>query len=333
MAVAWLFPGQGTQVVGMSKDLAASSEAARRVWEETDEVLGERLSRLAFEGPLEELTLTANAQPAIVAASIAALAALRERLPQLPAPDVAAGHSLGEYSALVAAGALRLRDAVKLTRARGKAMQAAVPPGVGAMAAIMGLDAEAIEEICEAAAEGQVVCAANFNATGQIVIAGHAEAVKRACELAAGKKGKAVPLNVSAPFHSPLMAPAAKVVEAELRNVEVRAPSFPIVANVDARANADGAAVKILLTRQVDGAVRWTESVITMQEMGVTHALEIGPGKVLAGLTRRTAKQIRVLSVGDVASLDGVPAFLDLPVSTGSSYPPPTGGTMPPPPA
>lgn len=310
MMVAWLFPGQGSQAVGMGKDLVESSAAARDVFARADEALGEPLSKLILEGPEETLTLTANAQPAIVTTSIAALAALRERYPELPRPRFAAGHSLGEYSALVAAGALTLEDAVRIVRARGRAMQEAVPPGEGAMAAIMGLDASRLEQICrEVADEVGVVSCANFNAPGQIVIAGAAKAVERACERASEEKGKAIPLKVSAPFHCALMAPAAKVVGDELSKVTVSSMDFPVVANVDARPNTDPARVKELLVRQVDGAVRWEQAVRLMHMEGITHALEIGPGKVLAGLCRRIAKEMKVLSVGDAASIHSAGAF------------------------
>lgn len=311
MMVAWLFPGQGSQAVGMGKDLVASSAAARDVFARADAALGEPISKLILEGPEDALTLTANAQPAIVTTSIAALAAIRERYPDLPAPRFAAGHSLGEYSALVAAGALSLEDAVRIVRARGRAMQEAVPPGAGAMAAIMGVDASRLEQICrEVTDEVGVVSCANFNAPGQIVIAGAAKAVERACERAAEDKGKAIPLKVSAPFHCALMAPAAKVVGDELSKVDVKPLAFPVVANVDARPNTDPARVKELLVRQVDGAVRWEQAVRLMHLEGITHAIEIGPGKVLAGLCRRIAKEMKVLSVGDVAGLDAVGSFV-----------------------
>jgi [acyl-carrier-protein] S-malonyltransferase len=310
MSIAWLFPGQGSQAVGMCRDVLDASPAARAVFERVDEALGERLSRLVLEGPEEELTLTANAQPAIVAASCAVLAAIRERVPDLALPAFAAGHSLGEYSALVAAEALSLEDAVRLVRARGLAMQNAVPAGTGAMSAIMGLEPARVEALCLAAASGEVVSPANFNAPGQIVVAGHAAAVARVGELVAAEKGRAIPLKVSAPFHCALMAPAARVVAAELARITVRSPRFPVVANVDARPNSDAARVKELLVRQVDGPVRWEASVRAMAEEGVTQALEIGPGKVLAGLVKRIAKDLKVLSVGDVASLDQVAAFL-----------------------
>jgi [acyl-carrier-protein] S-malonyltransferase len=245
-----------------------------------------------------------------VATSAAILAAMRERMPSHAAPSFAAGHSLGEYSALVAAEAIGLEDAVRLVRARGRAMQDAVPPGVGAMAAVMGVEPEVLEAICKEAAEGQVVSPANFNAPGQIVIAGHAEAVARASEKASAAKGKAIPLKVSAPFHCALMGSAARAVERELASITVKTPKFPIVANFDANPNTDPVRVKELLVRQVDGAVLWEQAVRTMQSAGVTHAIEIGPGKVLQGLCKRISKDLKVLSVGDAASLEALPAFL-----------------------
>jgi [acyl-carrier-protein] S-malonyltransferase len=308
--LAWLFPGQGAQAVGMGKDIFDVSPAAREVLARADEALGEKLSRLILEGPEAELTLTANAQPAIVTVSIATLAALRERLPELPAPTFAAGHSLGEYSALVAAGSLGLEDAVRLVRARGRAMQDAVPAGVGAMAAVMGVEPARILEICAQAAQGEVCSPANFNAPGQIVIAGHEAAVARAGEIIAAEKGKVIPLKVSAPFHCALMAPAAKVVARELEKVTVNVPRFPVVANFDASANSDPARTKTLLVQQVDGTVRWEQSSAPGRARGVLKALEIGPGKVLAGLVRRIAKDMRVHSVCDAAALDLVGAFL-----------------------
>lgn len=312
MQTAWLFPGQGSQFVGMARELLQASPAARAVFERASAALGESLSQLVLEGPETELTLTANAQPAIVTTSIAILEAIRERYPALPAPAFAAGHSLGEYSALVAAGALTLTDAVRLVRARGKAMQDAVPPGTGAMAAVMAVEPAKLQALCVEAAQGEVVSAANFNAPGQIVIAGHAGAVARASDLCAREKGKAVPLKVSAPFHCALMAPAARVVERELALVEVAAPRFPIVANVDARPNIDPARTRELLIRQVDSPVRWEQAVRFMVDQGVTHALEVGPGKVLAGLAKRIARDLRVLSVSDPASVAEVEQFLSL---------------------
>jgi len=311
MSVAWLFPGQGSQAVGMGKDVLAASAAARGVFDRVDAALGEPLSRLILEGPDETLTLTANAQPAIVATSCAVLAAIRERLPAIASPACAAGHSLGEYSALVAAEALSLEDAVRVVRARGRAMQDAVPPGTGAMSAIMGVDAPRLAELCGRAAQGDVLGPANFNAPGQIVVAGHASAVALLGELVTAEKGRAIPLKVSAPFHCALMAPAARVVGGELERVSIRDPRFPVVANFDANPNRSAARVRDLLVRQVDGAVRWEETVRWMVAAGVTHAIEIGPGKVLAGLVKRIAKELKVLSVGDLPGLEQVADFLD----------------------
>lgn len=316
--VAWLFPGQGSQFVGMGKDLLEASPAARDVFARADAALGEPLSKIILEGPEDQLTLTANAQPALVTMSAAVLAALRERYPDLQAPRFAAGHSLGEYSALVAAGALSLEDAVRVVRARGRAMQGAVPPGEGAMAAIMSVDASRLEAICREVAEESdpdgkpygVVSCANFNAPGQIVIAGAAKAVARVSERAGEEKGKAIPLKVSAPFHCALMAPAATALKAELEKVDVKPLAFPVVANVDARPNTEPGRVKELLVRQVDGAVRWEQAVRLMHMEGITHAIEIGPGKVLAGLGRRIAKEMKILSIGDAAGLSALPEFL-----------------------
>jgi [acyl-carrier-protein] S-malonyltransferase len=310
MSTAWLFPGQGSQSVGMARDVVEASAAAREIFARADAALGEPLTKLILEGPEEVLTLTANAQPAIVATSAAILAAIRERVPSLPFPAFGAGHSLGEYSALVAAGALTLEDALRLVRARGRAMQDAVPPGTGAMAAVMMIEPAKLIELCEAAAQGDVLGPANWNAPGQIVVAGHAAAVARLSGLVEAERGKAIPLKVSAPFHCALMAPAALVVGRELGAVAVGAFAFPIVANVDAKPNHEPARVKELLVGQVDGAVRWEESVRFMAAAGVDRALEIGPGKVLAGLAKRIAKDVRVLSVGDAKGLDQVATFL-----------------------
>ena len=294
----------------MAKDILATSPGARAVFERVDAALGEPLSALILGGPEEQLTLTTNAQPALVAASTAVLAAIHERVPGLPPPAFAGGHSLGEYSALVAASALSLDDAVRLVRARGRAMQDAVPPGTGAMAAIVGMDPGRVEALCVEAARGDVVAPANYNAPGQIVIAGHAGAVARAAALVVAAKGRVIPLNVSAPFHCSLMAPAASILERHLAVVTIENPRFPIVANFDARPNSAAARVRELLVRQVDGAVLWEASIRYMVASGVTRALEIGPGKVLAGLVKRIAKNVPVLSVGDVASLELVSEFL-----------------------
>ncbi|MGH7269867.1 MAG: ACP S-malonyltransferase, partial [Polyangiaceae bacterium] len=309
-------PGQGSQSVGMIGEVLAGSPAARSVMARADSAMNAAspgspvLSRLILEGPLGELTLTANAQPAILAASCAVLAAIRERVPGLGIPAFVAGHSLGEYSALVAAEALSLEDALSLVRARGLAMQDAVPEGIGAMCAVIGLEQTRVEALCEEVSGGEIIAPANFNAPGQIVVAGHAGAVTRLAQRVVADKGRAIPLKVSAPFHCALMKPAARAVEARLSLIDLRAPIVPVVANFDARPNRDVDRVRELLVRQIDGAVRWDESVRLMADRGVTHALEIGPGKVLGGLVKRIAKDLRVLSVGDAASLDLVPAFL-----------------------
>ncbi len=294
----------------MGKELYQSSPAARRVWERADAALGFSLKNLCFEGPEAQLTLTKHAQPAIVTTSIAALAAIREALPELALPSFAAGHSLGEYSALVAADALSLEDAVRLVHLRGQAMQEAVPEGLGGMAAIMGGDPAAVRTLCEDAAQGEVVSPANFNAPGQIVISGHKTAVARASALAAERKLKAIVLNVSAPFHCSLMAPAALRMKEALAQLTPGALAFPVLPNVEAAPNQDASRVAELLVRQVDSPVRWEETIAAMAETGVTRALEIGPGKVLAGLTKRIDKRISVLSVGDAESVAKVAEFL-----------------------
>jgi len=295
----------------MGKALADASAAARDVYARADAALEQPISKLCFEGPIEELTLTANTQPALVATSAALVAALRERYPTLPAPAFAAGHSLGEYSALVAAGALALEDAVRLCRVRGAAMQEATPPGEGAMAAIMGLDPDALRALCAEVADGQIVSPANFNAPGQIVIAGHAAAVERARNLVSERGGKAIPLKVSAPFHCALMRPAVQRLAPELERVAIAPLAFPVVANIDAEPNSDPARVRDLLVRQLDSPVEWVETIKRIASEGVTHALEIGPGKVLAGLVKRIAKQITVLNVSDPESIEKVSAFLE----------------------
>ena len=294
----------------MGKALAQASAAARAVYARADEALGTPLSKLCFEGPIEALTLTANTQPALVATSAAVVAALRERWPDLPPPAFAAGHSLGEYSALVAAGALTLEAAVQLCRLRGQAMQEAVPPGEGSMGAVMGMDAAAVEALCADAAQGEVLSPANFNSPGQIVIAGHARAVERARDLAPSRGGKVTLLKVSAPFHCALMRPAAERLAAELARTPIAAPRFPILANVDGAPNDDPARVPDLLTRQIDGPVRWVACVERIAAEGVTRALEIGPGKVLAGLVKRIDKRIRVFNVCDAESVEKADAFL-----------------------
>ena len=308
MKIAFLFPGQGSQAVGMGRAFAESSKSAAAVWKEADEALGFALSRLCFDGPEEELTLTVNTQPALLTASVAAAAALAERgiVPQL-----AAGHSLGEYSALVVAGALRFADAVKLVRKRGEFMQDAVPVGTGAMAALLGVDLPTAEQVCGEAAQGEVVGVANINAPGQIVIAGHRTAVERAVQAAAERGGKkSVLLPVSAPFHSALMKPAADRLAAELERVAVSAPKFPIVRNVDAGVTTSAEDVKPFLVRQVASPVRWTECVERLSREGAGAFLEVGPGRVLTGLLKRTLEGVRGLPVEDPASLDKALATL-----------------------
>jgi [acyl-carrier-protein] S-malonyltransferase len=310
MTIAWLFPGQGSQQVGMGKALYDAYPEARATFEEADDALGEKLSTLCFEGPAEALTLTANAQPAIVTTSIAVLRAIRAQVPNLPPPAFAAGHSLGEYSALVASGALAFADAVRLVRLRGNAMQEAVPPGVGAMAAILGGEEADVRALCDAAREGDVLSAANFNAPGQIVIAGSAAAVERARALASDRKLKAIPLQVSAPFHCSLMQPAASAVKNALRAITVSPLAFPVVSNFEAKPNADSSRVAPLLVSQVDGAVLWQPSIRLMIQSGVSRALEIGPGSVLAGLVRKIDKSVPVLSVATPETVAQVAAFV-----------------------
>jgi [acyl-carrier-protein] S-malonyltransferase len=298
----------------MGKTLAEVSPAAREVFERANDALGEPLSQRCFEGPLSDLTLTANTQPAILTTSIAALAALREAIPDLPDPAFAAGHSLGEYSALVAAGALELEDAIRLVRLRGQAMQEAMPPGAGGMAAVLGGDEAAVRALCDAARESEVLEPANFNAPGQIVVAGHTGALDRAAQLAGRFKLKTISLPVSAPFHSSLMAPAARTVEAALASIAVGPLRFPVVTNVEAEPNRDAGRVTSLLVRQIDGPVRWSQSVSWLAAQGVTHALEIGPGKVLAGLARKIDKRLAVHSMGDPESVAAARSFLNFPV-------------------
>lgn len=309
MAIGWFFPGQGTQAVGMGRALFDASPAARAVFEAADAALEFSLSSLCFEGPEDELTLTSNAQPAILTTSLATLAALKEAVPDLPPPAYAAGHSLGEYSALVAAGAMSFGDAVRLVRLRGQAMQDAVPEGRGAMIAVLGGDEKAVRDLCEAARQDDVLSPANFNAPGQVVLAGDSVAVDRAASLAATRKLKVKPLKVSAPFHCALMAPAADKVRDALQSVTMSPLAFPVIANVNAEPNADPVRVKDLLVRQVQGSVLWEQSVRRMAESGVTRALEIGPGKVLAGLAKRIEKSLIVHSVGDPETINAVAAL------------------------
>lgn len=293
---AWIFPGQGSQAVGMGRELAARHPEAAAVFAEADEVLGFALSSLCFQGPADQLQLTANQQPALVATATAAARVLAARG---LAPGLVAGHSLGEYSALVAAGALTLADALRLVRRRGELMQEAVPVGVGAMAAILALDAATVAEIAAAAAQGQVCSVANLNSPQQTVIAGHAEAVARAIDAAksAGAR-RALLLPVSAPFHCALMAPAREGLEPMLRATDFRDPAVPVVVNVDARPATRGEELREALIRQIESPVRWVESVERMAAGGVGRFLEVGPGQVLAGLVKRIVEGAVVLAAG-----------------------------------
>ena len=299
--LAFLFPGQASQYPGMGKELAGSYPAARSVFDEADTVLGFSISELCFTGSEEALKLTANTQPAILTVSVAAYRVLAEKGVK---PDFVAGHSLGEYSALVAAGALEFADAVRLVRRRGEYMQTAVPEGVGAMAAILGLAPAQVTEICRKAANGQVVSPANLNSPEQTVISGNAEAVKRAVEMAsAGGAKRAVMLPVSAPFHSALMAPAAERLQGDLKGAAFHALRVPLVTNADAEIISSGHEARESLIRQVTLPVRWEESVRVLVEEGVNTFVEVGPGRVLTGLLRQIDRSVHVFNVEDEKSL------------------------------
>ncbi len=309
MSWAFVFPGQGAQSVGMGRDLADAYPAARAVFEEVNDALGEDLSRLIWDGEIEALTLTANAQPALMATSLAALRSLEAEGGALTDAAFVAGHSLGEYSALAAAGTFSVGDTARLLRVRGNAMQAAAPAGIGAMAALLGLDFAAAAQVAADAAQGEVCQAANDNDPGQVVISGHRAAVERAVELAkaAGAK-RAVMLPVSAPFHCALMQPAADRMAAALSEVTMHAPAVPLVSNVKAEAVSDPAEIRDLLIRQVTGSVRWRESVMWMAGQGVTDLLELGAGKALSGMARRIDKSLNCAAINgaaDVASVIG----------------------------
>lgn len=300
--IAYIFPGQGSQSVGMGKDLFDNFAAAREVFEAADDALGFSLSEMCFSGDEADLQLTANTQPAILTASIAAYTAAR--VEGLPEPDFVAGHSLGEYSALVAAGVLDFADAVRTVRKRGTYMQEAVPVGVGAMAAILGLDVPTVEAGCAEAVQGQVCSPANVNSPSQIVIAGDSDAVDRACEILKEKGAKrAIRLNVSAPFHCALMMPAQERLADDLAALEYGEFVFPVFHNVDAAANTDAAAVCGKLTQQVSSPVRWLQTVENMSTSGAVNFIEIGPGKVLTGLVRQINKEVVYSNIEDSTSL------------------------------
>ena len=315
MALAFVFPGQGSQAVGMGRELAAAFAPAREVFEAVDETLKQNLSRLMFEGPIEELTLTANAQPALMAVSLAALRVLESEGGFVLRDKAAlvAGHSLGEYSALAAAGSFDVPTAGRLLRLRGEAMQKAVPAGIGAMAALLGAEAEQARAICERAAvdpetgRREVAEMANDNGGGQVVISGHKGAIERAIEIAKAEGiRRALLLPVSAPFHCSLMAPAAEAMGEALEGAAVQAPAVPLVANVTAAKVTDPAQIRDLLVRQVTGSVRWRESVAAMVEMGCDRFVEIGAGKVLTGLMKRNAPEAAAMACGTPAEIEAV---------------------------
>ncbi len=312
MTVAFTFPGQGSQVVGMGKALADAAFEARAVFEAVDDALGEKLSTIIWEGPIETLTLTENAQPALMAVSLAALRVLEARGVSIREKAAyVAGHSLGEYSALAAAGSLSIEDAARLLRTRGRAMQAAVPVGTGAMAALLGMDLDAAKEVAEQAAEGEVCAAANDNGGGQVVLSGSKAAVGRAIVIAQQKGAKrAILLPVSAPFHCALMEPAARAMEEALGAIDIKAPVVPLVANVLASPISDPVEIRRRLVEQVTGMVRWRESVAWLGAAGVTLFVEVGAGKVLSGLARRIVDGAETIAVGAPADIDAAVAKL-----------------------
>jgi [acyl-carrier-protein] S-malonyltransferase len=304
---AFVFPGQGSQYVGMGKEFYDNFCLAKEVFEEADDALRFSISSLCFQGPEEALKLTENTQPAVLTASIAALRVLQSE--KGIAPHLTAGHSLGEYSALVASGALTFADAVQIVRLRGRFMQEAVPVGEGAMAAILGMEREQIEKLCEEVSSGEVLTPANFNCPGQIVIAGHSKAVDRAIERVKQEGKKAVLLPVSAPFHSPLMKPAGERLEKVLDGVAVRDLKVPVVTNVEAEINTSKERVKGLLVAQVSSPVRWEESILRMTEDGIEQVFEIGPGKVLSGLMKRINPKVETKNLEDISTLKKISSF------------------------
>ncbi|MGI9485114.1 MAG: ACP S-malonyltransferase [Geminicoccaceae bacterium] len=307
MSTAFFFPGQGSQAVGMGQSLFDAEPAARKVFEEVDEALGEALSTVIFEGPEDTLRLTENAQPALMATSLAVVRACEARRGQALAEMGAfvAGHSLGEYSALAAVGAVSIGDAAKLLRLRGRSMQTAVPVGVGAMAAVLGLDLADVEAVAAEAAGDQVCDVANDNAPGQVVVSGHKEAVERAVEIAKAKGAKrSLLLPVSAPFHCRLMAPAADAVGKALENITFERPALPVVTNVSAAPEDDPDILKRALVEQVTARVRWRESVLALVEQGVDRTVELGAGKVLTGLCKRIDRSLAAQAIGSIEDLD-----------------------------
>ncbi len=309
---AFVFPGQGAQTIGMGKALAEAYPAAKAVFDEVDEALAQDLSGLIWGGDIEELTLTANAQPALMATSMAVMRALEAESVTVEAASFVAGHSLGEYSALAAAGAISVADTARLLRARGVAMQEAVPVGVGAMAAVLGLDLATVKEVAAEAAQGEVCQAANDNDPAQVVVSGHKAAVERAVDIAKAKGAKrALLLPVSAPFHCSLMQPAADAMAQALADVQIADPKVPVVANVLAEAVSDGAKIRALLVEQITGSVRWRESVMYMAAQGVTGVYEIGAGKALSGMVKRIDRGLTATAVGSPDDVAAVAAALN----------------------
>ena len=298
---AFIFPGQGSQYVGMGKEFFENFREARDVFQEADDVLHLSISSLCFQGPDEALKLTENTQPAVLTTSIAALRVLQAEKGVVP--RLAAGHSLGEYIALVVSGALAFADAVQIVRLRGRFMQEAVPVGEGAMAAILGMERGQVEKMCEEAAEGEVLTPANFNCAGQIVIAGHAKAVERAMERVKQEGKKAIPLPVSAPFHSPMMKPAAERLEKALEGISIKDLEIPVVTNVEADINQSKERVKELLVTQVWSPVRWEESMQKITGDGIEQTFEIGPGKVLSGVLKRINPKVETKNIEDIQTL------------------------------
>jgi len=311
--IGLIFPGQGSQYVGMGKDLYERYAAARKIFEEANEALGFDIAKVCFQGPEETLKLTAHTQPAILATAVAALSAVQAEQEVAPVA-AAAGHSLGEYAALVAAGGLRFRDAVRLVHLRGKFMQEAVPVGTGAMAALLGMTEPEVEALCREAAQGEILSPANFNSPGQIVIAGHSRAVERAVKIVGAQSGKkAVSLPVSAPFHCPLMKPAAERLEKELNQVEVGKLRFPVLSNAAADFYPGEEKIRELLVKQVVQPVRWEECMHKLIGTKPSMVLEVGPGKVLSGLMRRINRDVKIANVEDGASWEKTQALLSQP--------------------